>query len=513
MRTTSAVMTSPGRISVRCSDSSNRAAKDSDMIFLVRRQVYGSGIAIVCVKLTAAVLRGCVVERTRPVRVRRGEGRVSRVRACQAAAVRRLRPEGLRCPATSPTPDQPIASIVKSELSSSWASSAGLRGATLRDESRASRASRSARRLSSVVEIPFEINCLWRRSARCCGAGGQKDLERGVRERSRCPCRARRPPGQAGGEKPCCKRHQRRAHGGQGGHPRGVHAGLLRCGWPRSRPSPSSSTWSPAKCDRQTAGPARRWLLRCRASSAMPARSGGQRGDAVQRARVQEVVAQLARPARAASVPLPEAVGPSTQMTGMRAGVSLGQREQRFEVVGEGLGHALRVFDAHRQARRVEGGQRKAHGHAVVVVGVDAGGRPVCAGEAGGVTRMKSAPSSTVAPSLRSSRAMAAMRSVSLTRQLAMLRSVVVPSAYSAITASVIAASGMWLQSRSMALQRPGAARHLQPVGAAGDPRAHRLRGVDEADVALDRVRADALDPDAAVALGRGGAIAPSAMK
>ncbi|MNW02006.1 hypothetical protein D3C71_1977290 [compost metagenome] len=56
---------------------------------------------------------------------------------------------------------------------------------------------------------------------------------------------------------------------------------------------------------------------------------------------------------------------------------------------------------------------------------------------------MKSAPSSTVAPSLRSSLAMAAMRSVSFTRQLAMLRSVVVPSAYSAITASVMAASGM----------------------------------------------------------------------
>ena len=33
-----------------------------------------------------------------------------------------------------------------------------------------------------------------------------------------------------------------------------------------------------------------------------------------------------------------------------------------------------------------------------------------------------------------------------------MLRRTVVPSAYSAITASVMAASGMWLQSRSMAL-------------------------------------------------------------
>ncbi len=43
------------------------------------------------------------------------------------------------------------------------------------------------------------------------------------------------------------------------------------------------------------------------------------------------------------------------------------------------------------------------------------------------------------------------MRSVSLTRQLAMLVRRVLPSAYSAITASVIAASGMWLQSSVMA--------------------------------------------------------------
>jgi hypothetical protein len=40
-----------------------------------------------------------------------------------------------------------------------------------------------------------------------------------------------------------------------------------------------------------------------------------------------------------------------------------------------------------------------------------------------------------------------------LTRQLAMLASVVGPSAYSAITASVIAASGMWLQSSVIAFK------------------------------------------------------------
>src|SRR4051812_37174620 len=37
MRTTSAVMTSPWRMSVRCSDSSNRSAKDSDIQYFLAR--------------------------------------------------------------------------------------------------------------------------------------------------------------------------------------------------------------------------------------------------------------------------------------------------------------------------------------------------------------------------------------------------------------------------------------------------------------------------------------------
>src|SRR2546425_3649280 len=61
-----------------------------------------------------------------------------------------------------------------------------------------------------------------------------------------------------------------------------------------------------------------------------------------------------------------------------------------------------------------------------------------------GDIRSESRPSSTRAPSLRSSVAIAASRSVSFTRQLPMLRSVLGPSANSAITAAVIAASGMW---------------------------------------------------------------------
>jgi hypothetical protein len=110
----------------------------------------------------------------------------------------------------------------------------------------------------------------------------------------------------------------------------------------------------------------------------------------------------------------------------------------------------------------------------------------------GGVMRMKSAPSSTVAPSLRHSLAMAAMRSVSFTRQLAMLRRVVVPSAYSAITASVMAASGMWLQSRSMAFRGQAPRRMCRAFGVAGDVGAHEPGGFDKTDVALDRGQAHA---------------------
>ena len=98
---------------------------------------------------------------------------------------------------------------------------------------------------------------------------------------------------------------------------------------------------------------------------------------------------------------------------------------------------------------------------------------------------------------------MAAMRSVSLTRQLAMFVSRVGPSAYSAITASVIAASGMWLQSSATArsghaprdtCSQPGTGLHLG---------AHGLGRLEEADVALDRIGADALDAQRRAA-GRG---------
>ena len=44
---------------------------------------------------------------------------------------------------------------------------------------------------------------------------------------------------------------------------------------------------------------------------------------------------------------------------------------KQSEIIGEGFVHALRVVDIHGHAE--QGNQREAHGHAVVVVGVDAG--------------------------------------------------------------------------------------------------------------------------------------------
>src|SRR3546814_2350708 len=61
--------------------------------------------------------------------------------------------------------------------------------------------------------------------------------------------------------------------------------------------------------------------------------------------------------------------------------------------------------------------------------------------------RSQSGPDSTPAPSLASSVCMAWMRSVSLTRQLPMLRRRHGPSAYSARAAAVMAASGIRLKS------------------------------------------------------------------
>src|SRR5471032_1345833 len=124
------------------------------------------------------------------------------------------------------------------------------------------------------------------------------------------------------------------------------------------------------------------------------------------------------------------------------------------EILGEGLAHALGIVDPHDIALArgaVQRHQREAHRHAVIVVGVDGSrrdhGRRRHLDVVGALLHDRA--------DLAQLGGQAAMRSVSLTRQLAMLRSVLVPSAYSAAMAMVIAASGMWLKSASMAFSTP----------------------------------------------------------
>src|SRR5574343_907476 len=70
LRTTWAVMTSPGRISVRCRDSSKRAAKDSDIEFPCSQTGCTDATCAVCKKLAVTVCgrgRGWVEQPTPPV--------------------------------------------------------------------------------------------------------------------------------------------------------------------------------------------------------------------------------------------------------------------------------------------------------------------------------------------------------------------------------------------------------------------------------------------------------------
>jgi hypothetical protein len=68
------------------------------------------------------------------------------------------------------------------------------------------------------------------------------------------------------------------------------------------------------------------------------------------------------------------------------------------------------------------------------------------------------------------------------------------PFAYKAITASVIAASGMWLQSRSMAFSGQVPRLISSQLGPLTMRRTHVLCGFNETDVALDRICAYTLE-------------------
>ena len=167
--------------------------------------------------------------------------------------------------------------------------------------------------------------------------------------------------------------------------------------------------------ERLRRSPARRVaVVRARCPLAMRASAD----QPVQRAAVEVMEAERLRDHRA-MVPLPDAVGPSMAITGaVRRQLIWTRLAKALEIIRKGLAHAFRVVDAHRHA--AERCQRKSTS--------PCGGRRRCRSCAGvnALRRRDRQPvralRRTVAPSLRSSVAIAAMRSVSFTRQLAILR-------------------------------------------------------------------------------------------
>ena len=209
------------------------------------------------------------------------------------------------------------------------------------------------------------------------GAGGEEDLERGVGKDHRAHVatvghQARRAPERQ------LQGMQRLAHGRQRRDARGAQAdGLVaqRLGHVLvAEPDLAGleaqwRAWRPMTQSRVRR--VRRWRRAARCAC-------GQRRRTVQRRPSRAGGSRVAAPCAPASVPLPDAVGPSMAITGTATGSACVTREQRFEVIGEGLGDAAGVFDPdmHRWRRAcqpVEGGQRCAHGHAMVVVGAQAG--------------------------------------------------------------------------------------------------------------------------------------------
>ena len=191
---------------------------------------------------------------------------------------------------------------------------------------------------------------------------------------------------------------------------------------------------------------------------------------------------------------------------------SLRQGKKSREKFGKGLSHAHRVFDAHRQTGRIERGQRKTHRHAVVVVSVDAGLFP--AGRLPRSQTFRRRDADIVRPLFHASTQLAQFASHGSdavgflhapTGDIAQRRDAIGIQRHHGQRHGRIRHVVAIQVNR---LQRPRSALDGDAAGGAVDLRAHLACGVNEPDVALNRIRPHALHRDAVSLrrIGRNGA-------
>ena len=190
------------------------------------------------------------------------------------------------------------ASTVRPVESMRHASGAAFSGATARVGSLKSRSAISRERAGRLTPDPLSFNCLWRRRALSCGAGGQEYLEAGLGENHSAHIPPVRHQPRGHGERPLA-RQERLTHGRPRGHPGGSLPRRPRSGSRRHIPSVERNALAAVGGDGRSH--VHRRAQRCVSPLIVRGDALGrarQRDQAVERAAVEEVPAQ--RAARAA---------------------------------------------------------------------------------------------------------------------------------------------------------------------------------------------------------------------
>ena len=228
------------------------------------------------------------------------------------------------------------------------ASAAGANGCNGPARHRARRApGYRAKDFQCVLEIPFSINCLYRRPARSSGLAVRNTLS-GASGKTTVPMSRPSATRPGGRRKARCRSSSAARTAGMDRDP--------RCGGADVFPPDAVGDVAAVEQDPAVGEARRRGSRRPSASAGSSSERDArferlQRDEPIERSAVEQMEAER-RATPAAIVPLPDAAGPSTVITGTCAAHARWRSSQRDsverrEVAGKGLAHALGIEDAH----------------------------------------------------------------------------------------------------------------------------------------------------------------------